>query len=213
MADRAPKKTAARQPSGVAKEQPTGLVDPVTLGLTAKGIFEAGKAGIDLSVRLYEITKGEVALVCAVTDSSTIEDRFRLRLRLSSLCPHGIAINKIAMASLKDVQLQAFLLKEATSRGFGWDSRTQSPVLTPDVPGRDAIRVESAFLIPPRRSQEVVIEIERTPVLQMIYNKRGASILIDYNVLGDDGDAKDLKVKVLFRDDRPLRAGFFTPEP
>lgn len=213
MANRAPKKTAARQPSGVAKEQPTGLVDPVTLGLTAKGIFEAGKAGIDLSVRLYEITKGEVALVCAVTDSSTIEDRFRLRLRLSSLCPHGIAINKIAMASLKDVQLQAFLLKEATSRGFGWDSRTQSPVLTPDVPGRDAIRVEGAFLIPPLRSQEVVIEIERTPVLQRIYNKRGASILIDYNVLGDDGDAKDLKVKVLFRDDRPLRAGFLTPEP
>ena len=212
MVDRAPKTATARRASALAKEHTTGLVDPVTLGLTAKGIYEAGKAGIDLSVRLYELTKGEVALVCAVTDSATIEDRFRLRLRLSSLCPHGIAINKFAMATLKDVPLQVFLLKEAAARGFGWDSRTQSPVLSPEIPGRDAIRLEATFLIPAMRTQEVVIELERAPVLQRIYNKRGASVLINYNVLGDDGDARDLKVKVLLRDDRPIRAGFFTPE-
>jgi hypothetical protein len=211
MVDRAHKKPASRQPSSAVKEQPTGLVDPVTLGLTAKGIYEAGKAGVDLSVRLYELTKGEVALVCAVTESATIEDRFRVRLRLSSLCPHGIAINKVAMAALKDVPLRVFLLRES-SRGFGWDARSQAAVLVPEISGRAAILVETAFVIPPMRTQEVVIELERAPVLQRIYNKRGAAISIAYNVLGDDGDAMDLKVKVLLRDDRPLMAGFFTPE-
>jgi hypothetical protein len=212
MVDRAAKKPASRQPAGVVKEQPTGLVDPVTLGLTAKGIYEAGKAGVDLSVRLYELTKGEVALVCAVTESATFDDRFRLRLTLSSLCPHGIAINKVAMATLKDVPLQVFLLR-GSSRGFGWDTRSPAAVLAPEIPGRAAILVQTAFVIPPMRTQEAVIELERAPVLQRIHNKRGATISINYNILGDDGDARDLRMKLLLRDDRPLMAGFFTPEP
>ena len=116
------------------------------------------------------------------------------------------------MTALRDVPAQVFLLKEAAARGFGWDTRTQSPVLTPEVPGRDAIRLEGTFLIPSMRTQEVVIELERAAVLQRLYNKRGATVLVNYNVLGDDGDARDLKVKVLLRDDRPIRAGFFTPE-
>lgn len=212
MADRGPNGTAARRPSGVAKDQPTGLVDPLTLGLTAKGIYEAAKAGVDLSIRLYELTKGEVAMVCAVTDSATIENRFRLRMRLSSLCPHGIAVNEITLVSLKDVPLQVFLLRES-SRGFGWDTRSHAAPLTPEIACRGAIPVASAFVTTPMRSQEVVVEIERAPILQRIYNKRGGSLSINYNVLGEDGDARDLRVKVLLRDDRPMRAAFFTPEP
>lgn len=43
---------------------------------------------MDLSVTLYEATKGKVALVCAVLESQSIGDRFRVRLRLSSVCPY-----------------------------------------------------------------------------------------------------------------------------
>jgi hypothetical protein len=205
------KQTVTGRTPGSAADQPTAVVDPFTLALTAKGVYEAAKAGVDLSVKLYEVTKGDVALVCAVYESATIENRFRLRLRVSSVCPHGIVVNKITLATPKDVPLDMFLLRQS-SRGFGWDARSQPEILKPEIAGRSAIRVDSPFVIPPLRTQEIVIEVERAPVLARIFNKRGAALSIDYNVLGHDGDAKHLPVKVLFRDDQPLSAGFFTPD-
>ena len=165
----------------------------------------AAKAGVDLSVKLYEITKGDVALLCAVYESATLDDRFRLRL--SSVCPHGISVNSITLALPKGAPLRVFLLRESF-RGLGWETRSQPAVLQPEIPGRAAIQVASAFVVPPLRTQEVVVEIERAPVLARICNKPGATLSIDYNVLGEDGDAKDLKVKILLRDDHPCRLAF-----
>ncbi|MEO7335620.1 MAG: hypothetical protein ABIV63_03475 [Caldimonas sp.] len=61
------------------------------------------------------------------------------------------------------------------------------------------------------RTQEIVVEVDRIAIHQRIHNRRGATLRVTHSVLGDDGDPKAASVKVLFRDDKPMVAGFFTP--
>ena len=212
MATRPSAKARASSIKGSAKALPTAALDPATLALTAKGIYEAAKAGVDLSVRLYEATKGDLALVCAVLDSqtTTTPGRFRVRLLLSSLCPHGVVVNSVTIGSPKGVPVEIFLLRPATSR-IGWNDDSPQTDLSPPLAGKTAMQTASPFLIPPLRAQEIVVEVERAAVLARIYNKRGGTIVVSYDVLGDNGDPRDLRVEVLFRDDQPLVAGFFAP--
>ena len=128
MASRTSAKSGSTHPSGLARSQPKAAPDPGTIALTAKSIYEAAKAGVDLSVRLYEATKGEVALVCAVFESKTLNDRFRLRLRLSSVCPHSIAINSITALTPKGVPVDLFLMRSA---GSSFDSDAKDSDLQP----------------------------------------------------------------------------------
>jgi hypothetical protein len=209
VATKTSSKARASSPKGSAQIRPTAALDPATIALTAKGIYEAAKAGVDLSVRLYEATKGELAIVGAVLDSrTTSRDRFRLQILLSSVCPHGIVVNAVLFGSPKGAQVDVFLLREAT-RQVTFDDPAPQTELDPSIAGKNAVQVAGPFLIPPLRAQEIVVEAERAPVLSRIYNKRGGTIVVSYNVLGDNGDPKELKIEILLRDDRPIRAGWF----
>lgn len=206
MASRPSAKTAVAKPGDVVTSPKA--IDPATAAMTAKALYEAGKAGVDLSASLYGAIKGAVALVGAVHESLTVNDRFRLRLRLSNLCPHGIAINTFKLASMKEVAVAVYLMRPAAWR---WEDSPESSALTPSVPGKTGVRTSSAFVIPPMGTQEIVVEVDRAAVLARIHNKRGATLTVSYNVLGDDGDEKDLKIEILFRDDQPILAGYPIP--
>jgi hypothetical protein len=211
VAAKASSKTHASSAKGGTQSRPTAALDPGTIALTAKGIYEAAKAGVDVSVRLFEATKGEMAMVGAILDSrTTARDRFRVQLLLSSLCPHAIVVNAVLLGSPKGVPVDVFLLRPASSR-IGWEEDAPRTDLQPSVAGKTAMQIAAPFLIPPLRGQEVVVEIDRAPVLSRIYNKRGGTILVSYNVLGDNGDAKDLKIEILLRDDQPMTAGLYFP--
>lgn len=211
MAAKASSKARASSARGSATSRPTAALDPATIALTAKGIYEAAKAGVDLSVRLYEATKGETAMVGAVLDSrTTARDRFRLQLVLSSVCPHAIVVNAVLFGSPKGVPIDVFLLRPSTSR-IGWDDDAPRTDLEPYVAGKTAMKISGPFLIPPLRAQEIVVEVDRASVLSRIYNKRGGTILVSYNVLGDNGDPRELKIEILLRDDQPMAAGLSTP--
>jgi hypothetical protein len=205
MASRTTAKSGSTKPGSLAHSQPKAILDPGTAALTAKSIYEAAKAGIDLSTKLYEATKGAVAVVCAVHESLAIDDRYRLRLRLSSVCPHSIAINSITALTPKGVPVDLFLMRSA---GSGLDSASKSSDLQPPVSGKVGKRFADAFVIPPMATQEVVVEVKRADVQARIHNRRGGELAVNYNVLGDDGDESEAKVKVLFRDDQPLLAGY-----
>ena len=211
MAAKSSSKTGASSPRGSSQSRPTAALDPATIALTAKGIYEAAKAGVDVSVRLYEATRGEMAMVGAVLDSrTTARERFRLQVLLSSLCPHAIVVNAVLLGSPKGAPIDVFLLRPASSR-IGWEDDVPRTGLEPPVAGKTALQIAGPFLIPPLRAQEIVVEADRASVLSRIYNKRGGTILVSYNVLGDNGDPRELKIEILLRDDQPMPAGLSGP--
>jgi hypothetical protein len=213
VAAKSSSKTGASSLRGSSQSRPTSLLDPATIALTAKGIFEAAKSGVDVSVRLYEATRGELAIVGAVLDSrTTTRKRFRLQVLLSSLCPHAIVVNAILLGSPKGAPIDVFLLRPASSR-IGWEDDAPRTGLQPPVAGKTALQIAGPFLIPPLRAQEIVVEADRASILSRIYNKRGGTILVSYNVLGDNGDPRELKIEILLRDDQPMPAGLSGPTP
>jgi hypothetical protein len=195
VAAKSSSKTGASSPRGSSQSRPTAALDPATIALTAKGIYEAAKAGVDVSVRLYEATRGEMAMVGAV---------------LASLCPHAIVVNAVLLGSPKGAPIDVFLLRPASSR-IGWEDDVPRTGLEPPVAGKTALQIAGPFLIPPLRAQEIVVEADRASVLSRIYNKRGGTILVSYNVLGDNGDPRELKIEILLRDDQPMPAGLSGP--
>jgi hypothetical protein len=113
----------------------------------------------------------------------------------------------VLLGSLREVPIDVFLLREATSQ-ISFDDPAPQTELNPSIAGKKATQVAAPFLIPPLRAQEIVVEIDRGPVLLRIYNKRGGTIVVSYNVLGDNGDPKELKIEIVLRDDRPIAAGW-----